>query len=180
MIQAFNFQVPSYITESNELVPGGAVAGMWYIYCTGKSIPPVIELLANKHTSNELKKSKYGKFADVKLIQHPKYKVDDVSPPSNLYNKDLARELEPCLTNPSFSPLMADDLSKLPKTYIMSAEFDILRDENFMYETRLKSAGVDVTHDHLYGTWHGVVSYTRTTAGSESLQKLIRFLRDNL
>ncbi|XP_060578516.1 arylacetamide deacetylase-like isoform X2 [Ruditapes philippinarum] len=180
MLQANNFQVPSYVKQSNELALGGAIAGAWYIYCTGKSTPPVAELLANNHTSYEFKKSKYWKFADVSLIQHPRYKVKHVDPPGSLYNEDLARELEPCVTDPSFSPLMADDLSKLPKTYFLSAEFDILRDESFMYEARLKSAGVEVTHEHLYGAWHGVVSYTRTATGRDALQKVIKFLRNNL
>ncbi|XP_045210014.1 neutral cholesterol ester hydrolase 1-like [Mercenaria mercenaria] len=180
MLQAFDFQISSYVTQSNELAPSGAIAGAWYMYCTGKLTPPVSDLLVNNHTSHEQKKSKYAKFVDSSLVQHPKYKTNTENPPSSLYNKELASEVEHCIKDPSFAPLMAENLSKFPMTYILSAEFDILRDESFMFEARLKSAGVNVTYEHLFGAWHGVVSYTRTSTGRDALQRVIRFIRERL
>jgi len=41
-------------------------------------------------------------------------------------------------------PLMADDLSKMPRTLILVAEVDTIRDDGLLYHKRLKDAGVDV------------------------------------
>lgn len=47
-------------------------------------------------------------------------------------------------SDPTVSPLFAADLSGLPRTVILSAEHDPLRDETEAYALRLREAGVEV------------------------------------
>ncbi|WP_035051308.1 alpha/beta hydrolase [Carnobacterium pleistocenium] len=71
---------------------------------------------------------------------------------------------EPDLTNrknPYISPLMAEDLTQQPKTLVITAEFDPLRDEGEMYGIALKEAGNDVVIQRIGGTVHGFINYPK-------------------
>jgi acetyl esterase len=53
------------------------------------------------------------------------------------------------------SPLRAEDHSRLPPAYIITAGFDPLRDEGNAYAESLARAGVDVTYECFEGQIHG-------------------------
>ncbi len=63
--------------------------------------------------------------------------------------------------DPYLFPVTAPDLSGLPPTLIMTAEFDPLRDEGLAYVERLASAGVEVEHVHAADQMHGFLMMDR-------------------
>lgn len=73
-------------------------------------------------------------------------------------------------SNPYVSPLRARNLGGLPRTLIITAGFDLLRDEGRAYHDRLIAAGSASTYRCFEGTIHGFVSFPdHIAAGKEAL-----------
>ena len=60
-------------------------------------------------------------------------------------------------TDPRVCPLRMPDLSGLPSTFVVTAEYDVLRDEGERYVERLREDGVDVTFARAEGLHHGFI-----------------------
>ena len=57
--------------------------------------------------------------------------------------------------NPYFAPLLEQDLRNMPRTLVLTAEFDPLRDEGEAYARRLEEAGNDVELHRIPEALHG-------------------------
>ena len=77
----------------------------------------------------------------------PKDMVDNDYKPhrSKVPDAVLSKELEECVINQYNFPLMHDDLADLPPAFILTEEFDVLRDDGVIYAKRLESFDVNVT-----------------------------------
>lgn len=56
------------------------------------------------------------------------------------------------------SPILCEDMSKTPDTLMVTAEYDVLRDEGLAFVDKLQQAQVSVTHLHLPDCTHGFIS----------------------
>lgn len=68
----------------------------------------------------------------------------------------LPCELEPQATKSS--PILCEDMSSTPDTLIVTAEYDVLRDEGLAFVGKLQRAEVSVSHLHLPDCTHGFIS----------------------
>ncbi|WP_235615857.1 alpha/beta hydrolase [Brevibacillus reuszeri] len=84
-------------------------------------------------------------------------------------------------TNKYVAPLLADDVSKLPPAFVITAENDVLRDEGLAYAERLREAGVTVESMCEEGLVHGY--FSNVLIFSERIEaaigKIAEFLNEN-
>lgn len=73
---------------------------------------------------------------------------------------DLYQSCDEDRNNPYFAPLIANDLSNQPKTLIITAEFDPLRDEGEAYAKKLSEFGNEVRLHRVIDGVHGFFSLT--------------------
>ncbi len=97
--------------------------------------------------------------------------------------KSLERQIDLYLasdadrTDPSVSPILADDLATLPPTLLVTCENDPLRDEGEAYGQRLRDAGVAVDHDRFDGMIHAFLQMGgRLDATERLLDRIARWL----
>jgi acetyl esterase len=81
-------------------------------------------------------------------------------------------------TNPLVAPLLAPNLSNLPRAFIVTAQYDVLRDEGNAYAQRLAEAGVDVTHICMEGMNHGFAASAKEFPYLDQAQIVLRRLAD--
>lgn len=79
------------------------------------------------------------------------------------------------------SPLIAKDLSGLPKALIITAENDVLRDEGAAYANRLKQFGVQVDYVCEPGMIHGYFAHMAIFSSNieSTVTKIDKFLRSD-
>lgn len=80
-------------------------------------------------------------------------------------------------SNPYASPLQAKELSGLPPALILTAQYDVLRDEGEAYAARLKAAGVPVQGTRYLAMNHGFI---RSGATLEPAKRGLQEIADAL
>jgi acetyl esterase len=105
---------------------------------------PAFSLLIYPATDFSQKRRSYELFGDGFLL--PERETD-------WYRSHYLAD-ESAALDPRASPLLADDLSGQPPTYVVTAGFDVLRDEGEEYAKRLRAAGVPVAVRRHPGLMH--------------------------
>ncbi len=83
------------------------------------------------------------------------------------------------LNNPRVQPILASNFSNLPPAYVVSAEYEIMRDDIEEYAQLLKDAGVPTVHKRYQGTVHPFMNMAGVIdAGKEVIDDSARKLRD--
>ncbi|XP_034416145.1 neutral cholesterol ester hydrolase 1-like [Cyclopterus lumpus] len=187
VLQALDFYTPSY--QQNRAVPilyRPVMARFWLQYLgADASLEPL--LLANNHSS--LDQPAIGADARSKLdwtALLPAERKKHFRPVARETGSPQVMVAVPELMDVRAAPLLAElgALGATPKAYVMTCEFDVLRDDGLMYIRRLRDAGVAVTSDHYEDGFHGCMAFAfapvLSSVGRRSADNYIRWLDQNL
>lgn len=85
------------------------------------------------------------------------------------------------LQRPLVCPLRhtREQLSKVQRTHVITAQYDVLRDEGIEYVNTLRSAGVNVTHKNYDNTVHGFFGNMLMTHGTQALVDCAKVIKDH-
>ena len=145
----------------------------------------VKKFLENRHVSAGVRKS----MAASKLNNNQlRVSVSQTKPrlrrnASVVEDGTLWNKIKDTLLDQRLAPLLADDLSSLPAAFVLTCQYDVLRDEGIMYAKKLKHAGNDATWCHSVSGYHGI-SNTHSIKSQPEMKKsynqMIDFLKTRL
>ncbi|NXA40523.1 ADCL4 protein, partial [Eudromia elegans] len=182
-LQAASFDLPSY--EQNKGVPvllkeRTLSLGLKYL----NKGPAVIDaVLKGAHIPRDLE-LKCKKWLNPDNIPEDFKPKDYQQRKEKEFSEELSRLARPILDT-IFSPLLAEDtvIAQLPETFILSCEFDVLRDDVLLYKKRLEDHGIKVTWCHLEQGFHGIIflaNYGKITSfrtAKKGLKMIVDFLK---
>ena len=185
MLQAFDFRLPSFTLNDGILASIGRTynfAVCYLLYWRGNEGAKYLDsILANNHTTAALKQSKYASYVSTSLLTEEIQNTLPAGFSNSKHNSEssLSKEFEKTMLNPLFSPLLADDLSKMPPSFLLVGGYDVLRDDGLLFAERLSKAGVPTRKVMKEDGFHGMWSFTRLKIGRDALADVAYYLKSN-
>ncbi|XP_057680332.1 neutral cholesterol ester hydrolase 1-like isoform X2 [Corythoichthys intestinalis] len=183
VLQALDFHTPSY--QQNQAVPilfRPVMAQFWLLYL---GADPSLELALLANNQSALDQAAYSAAARSRLnwtALLPAERKKNFRPAVVKTGMLGLLERAPALLDVRAAPLLAepDVLAKTPEAYVLTCEFDVLRDDGLMYAQRLRDVGVRVTSDHYEDGFHGCLSFAylpvMSSVGRRAIDNYIRWL----
>ncbi|KFQ40973.1 Arylacetamide deacetylase-like 4, partial [Nestor notabilis] len=184
-LQALDFNLPSY--HQNRGVPPlfrERAAFFALQYLNGHALH-MQEVLEGSHIPPDMR-LKYRKWVSPDHIPE-KFKVRGYKPhkphkPREFKAEDFEKAKRFC--EPNLCPLLAEDavIQQLPESFILTCEYDVLRDDGLLYKKRLEDNGVPVTWYHLEDGFHGIISFydycgLSFPSGKKGLDSVVKFIK---
>ncbi|XP_029972805.1 neutral cholesterol ester hydrolase 1a [Salarias fasciatus] len=187
VLQALDFNTPSYLqNQQMPVLSRNLMVQFWLQYLNADlSLQP--QLLANNHSA--LHRStitpELRSRVDWSVLLQQKYKKDHQPVVVEKGAHGIVKDV-PALLDVRAAPLLASSevLAKSPRSYVLTCEYDVLRDDGLMYARRLRDAGVTVTSEHYEDGFHGCFSFVawpiEFEVGKRAVRGYLDWLQKNL
>jgi acetyl esterase/lipase len=179
-LQAVDFNTPSFQKYADNIILSkGWTVSFWLWYALGTDGARYYNsLYQNQHTSVEAKNSKFiDKFVNYNNIPSSMVDPSFFPGPKDFGDVKVWEAINRTFLDPYFAPLMTNNLSGLPLTYIATAELDVLRDDGILYSNRLEDAGVDVYLKNYQRAFHGIFNlWDKLQDGRHIMDDIVSFI----
>lgn len=149
-------------------------------------------MLENRHLTQETRMSSYSQYVHSNLLPARLNVTRLSTQPTSLQNINTDSPpdedsliTENLLLDAYFMPLMAASLDGISDAYIVTAQYDILRDDGIFYASRLNnSTDVKVTLQHYKDAFHAFFHFSRgplrLDSAERAIHQLIHFINANV
>ena len=194
VLQLFSFNTTSLIENQKYFASTSNNLGQlafWMNYLN-ESYEHAPFMLENQHTSADMKKSEFANYVDQNkwMIKHhirnDSLKSNPLGQHKTFGKRIMPKSFTEKLTNPYIAPLMADEdmLRGLPRAYVMTAGYDIIRDDGIMYSERLNRADVPVHLINHATAFHISLMFSEgpfaLQTGKQIIQDIVSYLQLHL
>lgn len=185
VLQALDFNTPSYLQNQDIPVLYRTLMVRFWLQYLGADLSLLPQFLANNHSS--LQQSAITPELRARLdwttLLPPEHKKNYKPLIVEKGLQGIMKQV-PGLLDVRAAPLLAgpEVLAKCPRTYIITCEYDVLRDDGLIYARRLQDAGVTVTNDHYEDGFHGclIKAPVEFDVGKRATRGYINWLQNNL
>uniref|UniRef100_A0A5F9CSG5 Arylacetamide deacetylase n=1 Tax=Oryctolagus cuniculus TaxID=9986 RepID=A0A5F9CSG5_RABIT len=178
-LQNLDLDLPSYRENAEFPILSKSLAARYWseYFTTDRSLEKA--LLLNQHVPVD--SSHLFKYVNWSSLLPEKFKKGHVYNTPTYGSSELAQKY-PGFLDVRAAPLLAEDtqMRGLPRTHVMTCQYDVLRDDGVMYVTRLRNNGVHVTHTHIEDGFHGAISFLNFKISNRMANQYIDWLRENL
>lgn len=169
-LQPINFETKSYVENSNDgILSRHHQLQSWLLYAQG-NIQHQRALLENNHTSQD-----FRKYFSEKYTKDDRY--DYLYTPTDSRVWENIRDV---FTDKYFAPLLETDLKNLPRTLMVTMNYDILRDEGMWFAQGLEAAGNVVKHVNYEQGFHGLFLFHGFMESDQIYSDIKEFVADNI
>uniref|UniRef100_A0A8D2LM42 Alpha/beta hydrolase fold-3 domain-containing protein n=1 Tax=Varanus komodoensis TaxID=61221 RepID=A0A8D2LM42_VARKO len=154
-LQSVNYSLPSYRQNAHVPPLTQRHTVKFALQYLQKNVSLEQAILDGAHVPREIK-MKYRNLINPDNI--PKeFKVRKVKAPKPRPSFGEIRDIIEQLCGPLLSPLLVEDesIQQLPETFLLTCQYDVLRDDAILYKKRLEDNGVAVSWCHLEDGFHG-------------------------
>ncbi|KAM9842706.1 neutral cholesterol ester hydrolase 1a [Aulostomus maculatus] len=187
VLQALDFNTPSYLRNKDIPILYRHLMIKFWLQYLGAECSLLSQLVMNNHSSlhqSAITPELRARF-DWTVLLPPKYRENHKPLRVAKGSQGILKEV-PGFLDVRAAPLLEgpEVLAKCPRAYILTCEYDVLRDDGLMYARRLQDAGVTVTNDHYEDGFHGCYSFTlwplEFDVGKRVVRGYISWLQKNL
>ncbi|KAM6979448.1 arylacetamide deacetylase-like 4 [Aplochiton taeniatus] len=158
-LQMADFNLPSY--QQNHSVPvlsrGRAV--FYFLQYLNGDVAVCQDVLEARHVHAE-RRQRYQQWLAPANLPPESMARGYRRPPDFDYDGEVYHIVKAGL-GPEVSPLLVDDevIRRSPPTFVLTCEYDVLRDDGMLYRKRLLDQGVAVTWHHVADGFHGLLGF---------------------
>lgn len=159
ILQMADFSLPSY--QQNHAVPilFRGRAAFYYLQYLNGDVSVCQDILEGSHIPEDLR-LQYGRWLSPELLP-PEFLARGYGQVEPLpYDGEVYHIIRGGL-DPEVSPLLGEDqvVRRTPPAFVLTCEYDVVRDDGLLYRRRLEDLGVGVSWHHVPDGFHGVLSF---------------------